>query len=186
MADILNVRFIMSKEDATLVHKAQKDGSKFAALYEKYAKKIYNYFLYRLGGDRVLAEDLTQETFTKAFAHLSRFEVRNYSYLTYLMTIAHNLLVNQYRKPRSAPIDAAGDMPVEIANDIEKRSDIETIRRAIADLAPREREVMRLRYQLGLSIRDIAGKEGVSENAIKLLLSRARKKLLRHRFVRGY
>lgn len=173
----------MSKEDAILVNKAKEDGRRFDRLYEKYYRKVYNFIYYRLGGDRNLAEDLTQETFTKAFAHLKRFEVRQYSYLTYLLTIARNLLVNHYRRPKSAPIAYAENLPFEIKDEIENRSQIESLRRAIADLPAREREIMRLRYQKGMEIRDIAMNEGVSENAIKLLLSRARKRLSSHPYI---
>ena len=51
------------KQDAILIAKAQADPASFEQLYNKYAARIFNYFWYRVGHDRDIAENLMQETF---------------------------------------------------------------------------------------------------------------------------
>ena len=132
---------MMKKTDAELVKSAKRDKEQFEALYKRYIDKVYNYFWYRVGHDQDVAEDLAQETFVRAYQALSRFKVSEKSYLSYLLTIAHNLLVNHYRKPQPISIKATGvDVPEEIWSDIETKDNIRSIWRAIQQLPSNERE----------------------------------------------
>lgn len=70
-------------------------------LEEQY-DKIYRYCYFRLH-QRETAEDITQETFLRFFE--SRGYVNKGKSLQYLYTIAHNLCVNEYRKPKTEPLD---------------------------------------------------------------------------------
>jgi len=96
---------------------------------KKYIKsmpiKFTTIFGIRTGHQKDTAEDLTQETFLRAFKHLSHFQNRGYSYLSYLLTIAHNVLVNYYRSHKLIPLSAFEgiDIPVseEITNYLEKK-----------------------------------------------------------------
>ena len=60
------------------------------------------------------------------------------------------------------------------------REDIESLWKAIGDLSPNEQDVLYLKYRRDLKIAQIAAIVGKSENAVKLCLSRARKKLSQH------
>ncbi|PIT86329.1 MAG: RNA polymerase subunit sigma-24, partial [Candidatus Magasanikbacteria bacterium CG10_big_fil_rev_8_21_14_0_10_43_6] len=71
---------------------AQQDGAAFGALYSKYYHRIFHYFYERVLKQRGVAEDLAQETFLRAFRHVTFFEHKNASYYTYLLRIAHNVL----------------------------------------------------------------------------------------------
>lgn len=175
----------VNKDDATLVQKAKRDPQQFTALYEKYAEKVFNYFWYRTGHDKMLAEDLTQETFLRAFNHLQSYRNRGYSYLTYLLTIAHNILVDHFRKPATVPLNTAPDVPIEIIRDIERRSDVEALWKALQTLPRHQRDKLLMRYHLGMPIQDIARATRSTENAVKLALSRARKKLRDHPFLQA-
>src|SRR5581483_8085265 len=114
-------------DDASLIEQSKTEPAKFEHLYEKYADKVFNYFWYRTGHDWALSEDLMQETFLRAFQHLQKFRNRGYSYLTYLLNIAHNLLVDHYRKPKSISVeDLPTDIvPYEITEDLVRKSDAE-------------------------------------------------------------
>lgn len=170
----------MEHEDRELIARAQADKAAFEAVYLKYTGPVYNYFWYRVGHDKEEAEDLMQETFLRAFEHLPKFAFRGPSYRTYLFTIAHNLLVNYYRRAKPVPLEEAERIPVEIIERVEQHVDAERVWQAVQDLHPTEKEVVLLRYREDMATRDIARITGKSENAVKLLLSRARKKLRRH------
>jgi RNA polymerase sigma-70 factor (ECF subfamily) len=168
--------FSSRKEDALLVAEAQANPEKFAALYEKYAPKVREYFLRRLSGDRVLAEDLAQEVFIKAFRYFPGFRMGNASYYTYLLHVAHSVLVNHYRKREYQTFshEACGELPQYGASEMIFEEDVEKLLRI---LSPTEKEVMLLKYRDDLRVKEIATQLGKTENAVKLILSRSRKKL---------
>jgi RNA polymerase sigma-70 factor (ECF subfamily) len=173
----------MNEEDTRLVKIAKNDPKSFEKLYKKYADKVFNYFWYRTGHDKALSEDLMQETFLKAFQNLSKFKIRGYSYITYLLTIARHLLIDHYRKPTAVPIQDVEDIPYGITEDIEKKSDADALWHAIQDLPASNRDVLLMYYQDGMSIKDIATVTKSTENAVKLNLSRTRKKLKSHPYL---
>lgn len=174
----------MNNDDIQLVALAKQNPNEYEKLYTKYSDKVFNYFWYRTGHDKELSEDLMQETFLRGFQYLSRFQNRGYSYLTYLITIAHNVLVDHYRKPKSVPFEAIHDIPDEITEDIEKKSDAEALWRAVQDLPQSNRDKLLMYYQQDMSIKDIAIATGTSENAVKLSLSRTKKKLKEHPYIK--
>lgn len=176
----------MHHDDTELVRSAKRDPAQYEALYCKYADKIFNYFWYRTGHDRDLAEDLTQETFLRAFRHLPNFRTRNYSYLTYLRRIAHNLLVDHYRKPQHVPVEdlPTGAAPYEITEELARKSDAEALWRAIQDLPAKQRDILLMYYQDELPVKEIARVMNMSENAVKLTLSRTRKRLASHPYLK--
>jgi RNA polymerase sigma-70 factor (ECF subfamily) len=174
----------MNNEDTKLVQAAKQDPREFEALYRKYADQVFNYFWYRTGHDKTLSEDLMQETFLRAFEHLGKFQIRGYSYLTYLLTIARRLLIDHYRKPASVPIEDAEDVPFEITADLERKSDAEALWHAIQTLPLSNRDVLLMHYQDEKSVKDIAVITGSTENAVKLNLSRTRKRLASHPYLK--
>jgi RNA polymerase sigma-70 factor, ECF subfamily len=174
----------MNKEDIKLVANAKQDPKEYEKLYAKYSDKVFNYFWYRTGHDRSLSEDLMQETFLRAFRHLKRFNNREYSYLTYLIAIAHNVLIDHYRKPKTVPFEAVRDVPYEITEDLDRKSYAEVLWKAIQYLPQSQRDKLLMKYQQNMSIKDIATATGTTENAVKLSLSRIRKKLRSHPYLK--
>ncbi|PJC37213.1 hypothetical protein CO046_01730 [Candidatus Peregrinibacteria bacterium CG_4_9_14_0_2_um_filter_53_11] len=166
-------------EDQRLVEAAHSDGHYFAVLYDKYRHRIFNYLLYRLSRSEAIAEELTQETFVHAFISVKNVELRDCTYLSYLMTIAHNLLVNYYRKKKELPLDEAPERQPQTAitepgRDLDEELLWASVRTV---LTPSEYRSMKLRYGSDLALRQIALTLDKSENAIKLSLRRARAKL---------
>jgi len=176
----------MQHDDIILVEEAKREPKKYEALYKKYADRVFNYFWYRTGHDWALSEDLMQETFLRAFQHLEKFRNRGYSYLTYLLNIAHNLLVDHYRKPKSIPVDElpTDAVPYEITADLHRKSEAESLWRAIQELPAKNRDALLMHYQDDKPIKDIARIMNTSENAVKLNLSRTRKKLAEHPYLK--
>lgn len=166
--------------DALLIGQAKHNPENFGLLYEKYAERVFNYFYFHVNCRRDIAEDLRQETFLKAFTKIAFFELRDpaQTYLSYLLSIAHNLLVNYYRNQRfTISLD---DMPAEAvpySNPLESVGDSYAIKKAIDQLPFTEKEIFLLRYDIQLSIAEIAHAIQKTENAVKLMLSRTRKRL---------
>ncbi len=169
----------MKSSDRKIISQAKQDPACFEKIYNKYYQKVYNYFWYRLGYDREKAEEMMQEVFLRAFSRLKTYKHRNYSYLTYLLTIARNLFINYLKKEKErVSWDEVKNVTVS-GNDIfhnilDAQYLYNIIERYLSD---NEREAVLLRYREGLSIKEISQVMHKSENAVKLLLSRARKKL---------
>lgn len=169
------------EEDKQLVLAAQQDSEAFGVLFAKYQQSILGYFSRRVP-DLSIAADLTQETFARAFSYLPSFTPSNSSYQTYLIRIAHNLLVNYYRRAALRKTD-----DIEAYHHIGNGEDQEVrvqqkwgLSRARKKLTEREAQIFSLFYEEGLRVREIATAIDTSENAVKLHLSRARKKMRRY------
>lgn len=176
----------MKNANVEIIQRIKANSQVFEELYQKYADKVYSYFWYRTGHQKDVAEDLMQETFFRAFKYLDRFQTRGYSYLTYLLTIAHNILVNYYRSNKMIPLselDDDIDIPAEVTDMIERKAEAENLWKAVQDLSKTDRDVILMFYQKEMSIKDISRVMGRSENAVKLILSRARKKLAKHPYL---
>ena len=175
---------LKNREDAKLIQESKRDRKSYGKLYRKYSSNIYQYLWHRVGRSKEIAEDLMQETFLRGFRSISRFRHRGFSYLTYLTRIAHNLLVNYYRKPKSTSLSDIEKKILNEKEDIEKLMDQsfqkERIQNAIKNLSKKEQDVLNMRYQKELSIQEIAARLNKSENAVKLRLSRARKHLIKY------
>lgn len=156
----------------------------FSEIYQANFDKIYRYLWPRVGRDREVALDLTQETFTRAFKYAGTFEDQGYTYHTYLRRIAHNLLVDHYRRHQSHPklleINEAEIVDEKSVNHLDRQWFGETLKQAINHLPPLTRQILALKYESDLPTRAIAEQVGKTENAVKLILSRARKQLAAH------
>lgn len=181
LAEIFDESFIRPTEevfkeralDKSLIFDAKEDSRNFNLLYLKYNKKIFSYFFSHLK-DGALAEDFTQETFMNAFRHLESFTPSNASYQTYLFRIAHNILINHYRKVLPLSSEEIKDFAAKVpANSLE----IISLKEGIKKLSPEEKEMLSLVYEQGYALKEIAEKKQKTENAVKLQISRIRKKL---------
>jgi RNA polymerase sigma-70 factor (ECF subfamily) len=162
-----------------LVVAAQKDARKFSRLYVKYKEDVYKYVFYRVGHDKHVAEDITQEVFYNAFKHLNNFRAGGASYLTYLRRIAHNRVVNFYRTTRLARLDETVKSCLEVGNGCDEVATRDLSWYAMARLSETEKEIVNMKYGERLPVKEIADILQRSDNAVKLHLSRARKKLRR-------
>jgi len=169
-----------SRTDDELVHLAQMYHGAFHALYERYHNRIYNYFWYRTHHNCDLSEDLTQDVFLKAFQHIDSYESRGFSYLTYLLRIAHNRLVNSWRDGEDERIDEAVEElpdPEDTLEHIEDAEELAGLWRAVQNLPLKDRDLIFLKYRKDHSMEEIAHITGQSVGAVKVALSRARQKL---------
>jgi len=89
----------------------------FSLLYEEYLGRVYRYVYARIG-KMEQAEDITQEVFVRAFKSISTYRCRGRPFLAWLVRIAHNLVVDYYRRanrlhfvPLAEPVAASGEIP---------------------------------------------------------------------------
>lgn len=154
----------------------------FAQVYEEEIWSVYGFFGYRLGS-RAEAEDLTQLTFERALRAWDRFDPSRASARTWLLAIAHNLLVDHYRGNRDGnqepiPDGEAGERLLGHVEPLERgvglAPELET---AVARLDERERELIALRFGGDLTGPEIAGLTGLSLANVQQILSRTLRKL---------
>ncbi|MCX8126110.1 MAG: RNA polymerase sigma factor [Dehalococcoidia bacterium] len=161
------------RDEESLVRRAQaREPEAFDQLYEAYFEKIYRYVAMKLG-NAMEAEDVTQEVFLKALNSIASFRWKGTPFIAWLYRIAHNQVVDHYRRrPKSplVPIEGLqlaeeGD-PVEVA---EQKTEMERVMRATKKLTEAQQEVIALRFVSELSIAETAQVMGRSEGAVKAL-----------------
>ncbi len=161
------------QDEQCLVQKA-RDGDKeaFAQLYESHVDKIYRYLVLKTG-NKIEAEDMTQQVFLKAFQSISSFKWQGTPFTAWLFRIAHNLMVDYMRhkeKRATLPLDepiAKSDSNPELM--AERKLDMEQVISATERLTELQRGVISLRFTSELSIAEVARVMGKSEGAIKAL-----------------
>lgn len=151
----------------------------FLQIYDTYADDIYR-FCYLRVSNRELAQDLSQEVFTRFWQALREGTVMR-SERALLYTMARNLVIDWYRKKKESSLDALTDEGIEFMGDGAKEvtigAEMEEVLRAVRDLDDPSREALLMRYVEGLSPKDIAELTGESANAVSVRLNRAIKKV---------
>jgi len=153
------------------------DESTFSEITGLYLKLIYN-FLYRLVGDRDAAEDLTQETFVKAWKNLHKFDQKK-NLKTWLFTIAKNTAFDWLKKKKEIPFSTFTDeeggnwlenvadeniLPDEI---LERKNIAEELEKILSKLPPHYRVILLLHYKEDFSLHEISEILGEHYNTIK-------------------
>ncbi len=151
----------------------------FRAFYEDTARSVWGY-LARATGDGRLADDLLQETyyrFLRARASLESNDHRRH----YLFRIATNLVRDHRRGRRADPQRTGvpvGDPVAPGADPADRAARRIDLSRAMDRMTARERSLLWLAYAQGLSHAELAAVLGVRKGSLKVLLYRARRRLL--------
>ncbi len=152
-------------------------------LIDEHAAAVYQ-LAYGILHDPGLAEDVVQETMIKAWRGLGDFR-GDASTRTWVLRIAHNTAIDALRRRRDRSV-APEDLPEDIdprgdaldpAARAAGRSDLATLRDALAQLDQLSRSIVVLREIEGLSYTDIADTLGISTALVKTRLLRARRAL---------
>jgi RNA polymerase sigma-70 factor, ECF subfamily len=163
---------------------ATDDGwARFEALYRSARDDVYAYVATLLR-DRAAAEDATALAFERAYRKRRSFDRARGNERAWLFGIARNAALDELRRRRRQaalavdPQDPAAALAADGAGDDDalRRA---LVREALAALAPRERELVALKFFAGLSNAEIARVLGVSESNAGTLLHRAMAKLRR-------
>lgn len=155
------------------------DADQFLVYYQKYKHKIYNYFWYRTGFNQELAEDLTSEVFIKALKKFSSFKT-NLSFQAWIYRIAHNHLVDHFRKSRAinVPIEEAFNLPAQEGHkNMEDKVFLGQLLERIKTLPDYYQEILILKFVNGMETKEIAAILKKQEGAIRTAIHRALKEL---------
>lgn len=148
----------------------------FTKLYDDHADAIYRYCFFRLSQNKALAEDLVQETYMRTWkAAASGQQIDNGK--TFLFTVAHNLVIDTYRKKKTFSLDNLTDTgfnPEDKSNiSPQTQAEINEMLVHINKLPDNYRQVILLRFVENLGPKDIAEIVGESENNVSVRLNRA-------------
>lgn len=172
-------------DDATLMLAyARGEAAAFNALYARHRAALYR-FLLRAARDPQLAEELFQETWSRVVASRARY-VPQAKFTTWLLQIAHNLLIDSYRRKRPLATGEEAERVFEVTASPEREqpehllSEFERRRRlqlAIEQLPDEQRTAVLLRLENELSVEEIAEVTGVGRETAKSRLRYAMNRL---------
>jgi RNA polymerase sigma-70 factor (ECF subfamily) len=173
------------------------DAAAWEAIVRQYNRRIYN-VCYRFAGTAEDAEDLTQEVFIKMYRTLNSYDASKGAFITWVTTIARNLLVDHFRRSKhdrltdsleSAP---AGDQDALTLGEqlpdlgpspdagLQTQETQRVVHLALQKLSPELREAVILRDLQDLEYREIAQVLRVPEGTVKSRINRGRAELARH------
>jgi RNA polymerase sigma-70 factor, ECF subfamily len=152
----------------------------FFELFERYQDPIFRFLYFRVG-NRAVALDITQDTFTKTWTYLSSGKTIEHEE-AFLYRIAKNALIDYFKKAKSFSLDAMVETGFDprtdkVTDDIFKRDDIATIRSLVEKLDEESRQIVYLRFAEEKPIEEIAQLFGKSTNAMTVHIHRIVKKL---------
>lgn len=167
-------------ESDLLARSLRGDRAAYGRIVEMYQARVFN-LISRMTRDAVAAEDLTQETFVRAFCKIDRFDPHR-RFAPWIMRIAANLTLNYLKAParRERPADdKAFEAEMSPAPDAAYESHclIEKVEQALKELPEKVRLPILLHHQEGLSFKEISQVLGVPAFVLKMRVSRGRKQL---------
>jgi RNA polymerase sigma-70 factor (ECF subfamily) len=159
------------------IRRAQ-DGESIAVgdIYDRYQGGIFRYLYYRVG-DQQTAEDLTSEVFLRMIEKISNYQDRRISFQAWLFQIARNISIDHYRKLKSrSSIALEEDQPGRAEEPLEvvdRELTSENLCKALRELPANQRDVIVLRFVVGMPIGEAAATLHKTEDSIKGLQRRA-------------
>lgn len=162
--------------EAILSTEAQRiDKQALVRVYEEYSPGLYRY-AYRLLGDQDLAEECVSETFSRFLQVIRRGTSPEGNLRAYLYRMAHNWVVDHYRKQApqvSLETDTHPDPDSDLEKRVHVRQEMEQLRLALIDLPEEQRMVIELRFMEDWSHDRVADFLGKTVDATRALQHRA-------------
>lgn len=172
--------------DEELVKKivAKKDSMMFGVLYDRYAKMVYNK-CYGFAKSQKEAEDLTQDIFLMLFVKLGSFKGKS-KFSTWLYSFTYNFCVNYVNRDKGRKIsdkannidDSEYKLTVEVTDESLLDLQVEKLKKALELIEPEEKTLLLLKYQDGVSIKELESIMEISSSAIKMRLKRAKARVI--------
>ncbi|MBR1799013.1 MAG: sigma-70 family RNA polymerase sigma factor [Bacteroidales bacterium] len=150
------------------------DTSCFEVLLGRYQAKVYGY-IFSVVKDKEIADDIFQDTFYKVIVTINSDSYKDENkFIHWVMRIAHNLIVDHYRRNNKMPVvpnrpdnNVVDNLKVQddnVERTIMKKQTSQNIRRLVKMLPPEQRRVVILRHYGKCEFKDIAARTGVSIN----------------------
>ena len=163
-----------STDEELMLAYAHGDVRAFDALYQRQRGMLYRFIL-RSVRDRASADEVFQETWSRLIASSSRYRVES-KFSTWLLQIAHNLIVDTFRRARPQAgaeeteavfreLDAPeSERPEHVLSEFEQRRRLQLALDALPD---EQREAFLLRMESGLGLEEIAAVTGAGHETVK-------------------
>jgi len=172
----------VQRDDGALVLMAQTgDMAAFEELLSRHERRLFS-FLRQMSGSASDAEDLSQAVWIAVHRNLGRMDPSR-SFSTWLFTIARNTAISAWRKKKEDVLELREQDWVDRSHPgaaAQAREDAGSIWAFVGDnLSPGQRDALWLMYREEMSVREIARTLNCSVVRVKVMLHRARKKLLK-------
>src|SRR5918999_3019017 len=159
------------------------DSQAAAAFVRRFQGKVYG-LAHTIVGDPMTAEEVAQETFTRAWRHANAYDPRRARVSTWLLSIARNVAIDQLRMRRHQPVDPEAFFSLEIASGEATPDDraiagdnAARLRAALKDLPVEQRRALVFAAFYGRTGREISELEGVPLGTVKTRIRTAMIKL---------
>ncbi len=172
-------------DDQEIVRRIVHEGDKelMDELYNRYATKIYHKCI-SLTKDMNISKDLTHDILVKVFLNLSKYK-GTASFSLWIHSITYNYCMDFFRKKKKLPVTSVEEEEFRnISDDKEelelkklKEFKLEQLERLVEYLRPDDKVMLLMRYQDGLSIKNISATLNLKEGAVKMRLKRSRERL---------
>ena len=171
----------LAQPDLGVLRKAQRgDERAFSLILRAYETPVFNYVLRLVGGDRSLAEDLTQEVFLRVYQGLPKFSLRS-KFTTWLFQVTKNRVLDELRAVERRPraLVALDDIaPLEVLDaPVERLEEMDSLWRAVEGLTVDLKMALLLRDVVGLSYTEIADSLEVTLATVKWRIYKAREEV---------
>lgn len=152
----------------------------FTRFYNSYKERIYKFVYFRVGGNKELAQDLTQDIFIKAFEAFGRYDPA-ISATSWLYTIARNHVINFHAKQHPGITLEQIENSLWVADDARERyasrQDERAVWEALLHLPREDALLIRMKYLEGWTFEDLVEPLQKSSGALRVQAGRALKKL---------
>ncbi len=152
-------------------------------LYDRYFNKVY-YKCLSITQDKTTSQDLSHDIMVKVFLNLHKFKgASDFSFWVYSITYNHCMdFLKKKKRLRFDELDATAYAHVstdeiELENKILKELQLEQLEILFEELKADDKMILLMRYQDGMSVKQIATTLGVGESAVKMRLKRSRDRL---------
>ena len=165
--------------DALVLQAQEGDKDAFAQLYDHFFDRIYRYVYFRVSPGEV--DDLVEMVFIKSWINLDKYEKRDVQFSSWVFKIAHNIVIDHRRshRPLSEITDEFEDQSEKAAPKVltEKSMMSDLVREAVDQLKDPYRQVVTLKFLMGLSNSEISEIMNEREGNVRVLQFRALKEL---------
>ncbi len=152
----------------------------FSMLYERYAGKIFSKCLTLLN-DEALAEDATQEIFTKIFLNMAKFKEQS-RFSTWVYSITYNYCIDYIRRQKkdkaifTEDIEKAPERQDEVPDEELFQMEVKQLKYVLDQLPVGDSAILLMKYQDDMPIKDIADILDKTESAVKMQIKRAKER----------
>lgn len=170
----MNTLKSMADEELVILY-AQGNNAAFDVLLNRYKSSVHSY-IYFIVRNKDLTEDIFQETFVKVIMTIKQGRyVDNGKFKAWMLRIAHNLVIDNFRQERSENTISNDDVEADLFNNMKlcdgtiedkmvRHQVLSDVRKLVKHLPDNQREVLEMRYYQDLSFKEIADMTGVSIN----------------------